>query len=107
MGASVAVVGASGYAGGELLRLLTLHPSFELSLAAAGRREGTPIAEALPQLAGLVSGTFVSADRALESGVDICFSCLPSGSAAAAEATAGVVVDLADTHRSDPGWVYG
>jgi N-acetyl-gamma-glutamyl-phosphate reductase len=107
MGVSVAVVGASGYAGGELLRLLALHPTFELGAAAAGRWHGREIVEALPQLAGLISGTFVSAEEALGAGVDVCFCCLPSGSGDAAEAAAGIVVDLSDTHRGDPGWVYG
>lgn len=107
MGATVTVVGASGYAGGELLRLLALHPSFELALAAAGRKAGTPISAALPQLDGVVRGSFVSSEDALEAEADICFSCLPPGSTDAAGSRAGVVVDLADTHRADPAWVYG
>ena len=107
MGASIAVVGASGYAGGELIRLLALHPSFELAVAAAGRRAGEPFGAALPQLAGLVGGSFATAEEALEADVDVCFSCLPSGSTEAASSRAGLVVDLADTYRADPGWVYG
>ena len=39
----IGVVGASGYAGGELLRLLATHPEFEISAAMAASSAGTPI----------------------------------------------------------------
>jgi N-acetyl-gamma-glutamyl-phosphate reductase len=107
MGASVAVIGASGYAGGELLRLVAGHPSFELVAASAGRREGADVAGVLPQLAGVVSGTFVSTADALEASVDVTFCCLPSGSPEASSAAGEIVGDLSDTYRADPGWVYG
>ena len=42
MGMRVAVAGASGYAGGELLRLLAGHPEFDLVAAAAHSNAGSP-----------------------------------------------------------------
>jgi N-acetyl-gamma-glutamyl-phosphate reductase len=51
MGVRIAVAGASGYAGGELLRLIAGHPELELAVAAAGQQAGTPIATVHPQLA--------------------------------------------------------
>ena len=43
MGVRVAVAGASGYAGGELLRLLAGHPEFELAAATAHSSAGEPV----------------------------------------------------------------
>ncbi|MQA99086.1 MAG: N-acetyl-gamma-glutamyl-phosphate reductase [Actinobacteria bacterium] len=107
MGASVGVIGASGYAGGELLRLLAGHPAFEVVVAAAGRRAGDAIADVLPHLGGLDAGVFAPIEQALGAQVDVCFCCLPSGSEQADAVAAGVVVDLSDTHRFAPGWAYG
>ena len=54
MGIRVAVAGASGYAGGELLRLLAGHPEFELVAATRPRqRRGSPVAAVHPHLLGL------------------------------------------------------
>ena len=65
MGARVAVAGASGYAGGELLRLLAGHPDLELGAVTADSNAGRPIAEVHPHLAGvpaLARRTFDAAD---------------------------------------------
>jgi N-acetyl-gamma-glutamyl-phosphate reductase len=53
------------------------------------------------------TGTFARTGDALAADVDVCFCCLPSGSPEARSAKAGIVVDLSDTHRDDPGWTYG
>jgi N-acetyl-gamma-glutamyl-phosphate reductase len=53
MGARVAVAGASGYAGGELLRLLAGHPDLELVVVTADSSAGKAVAELHPNLAGL------------------------------------------------------
>jgi N-acetyl-gamma-glutamyl-phosphate reductase len=107
MGASVGVLGASGYAGGELLRLLAGHPSFEVVVAAAGRRAGTDVGSVLPHLRGRGAEAFATTERALATRVDVCFCCLPPGSEAARSVDAGVVVDLSDTHRAHADWAYG
>lgn len=46
------IVGASGYGGAELVRLLAGHPSIELSVVAANRQAGEPISDVFPNLAG-------------------------------------------------------
>jgi N-acetyl-gamma-glutamyl-phosphate reductase len=82
MGARVAVAGASGYAGGELLRLLAGHPDLELGAVTADRNAGRAIAEVHPQLSGiasLASRTFETADTASISGCDLAFLALPPG----------------------------
>ena len=53
MGARVAVAGASGYAGGELLRLLAGHPDLDLAVTTADSSAGKTVAQLHPHLAGL------------------------------------------------------
>ena len=53
MSLSVAVAGASGYAGGELLRLLSSHPEFEVTIVTAHQNAGQPLASVHPHLRSL------------------------------------------------------
>ena len=50
----VAVIGASGYTGLELLRILLRHPEFEIAVATSEQRAGTGVGDAFPSLRGLV-----------------------------------------------------
>ena len=101
MGIRVAVAGASGYAGGELLRLIAGHPEFELVAATGHRRAGAALATVHPQLTGLdllLSAT----DPAALSDADLVFLALPHGESAAlaAQLPASVkVVDLGADFR--------
>ncbi len=105
MGARVAVAGASGYAGGELLRLLAGHPDLELGPVTAESNAGRPIAELHPHLAGLPSlaaRTFDAADALVTSGCDLAFLALPAGQSArlAGELGRGIkIVDLGPDFR--------
>ena len=58
MGVRVAVAGASGYAGGELLRLIAGHPDLELGPVTAGANAGAPVTAVHPHLPGLAGLTF-------------------------------------------------
>ena len=49
--AKIGVLGASGYTGSELVRLLLRHPHVEIALLTADRRAGKPMAEVFPQFA--------------------------------------------------------
>ena len=101
MGIRVAVVGASGYAGGELLRLLAGHPEFDLTVATAHRQAGQPVSVVHPQLAGL-DLTLAGTDPAVLADADLVFLALPHGESAAlaAQLPAGTrVVDLGADHR--------
>jgi len=82
MGIRVAVAGASGYAGGELLRLIAGHPELDLVAATAHTQAGLPVAAVHPQLAGLdlVLG---STDAAGLADADLVFLALPHGQSAA------------------------
>ena len=83
MGHTVAVAGASGYAGAELLRLLAGHPDLELTVATAASNAGEPITAVHPHLAHLAGRTFAATDAATLSVADVVFLALPHGQSAA------------------------
>ena len=101
----VAVAGASGYAGGELLRLLAGHPDFRLTVVTAESSAGKTVADVHQNLAGAAGlGAMVfEPHRAIkEADCDLVFLALPSGeSAAVAADVAGhiKVVDLGPDFR--------
>ncbi len=102
---NVAVVGAAGYAGGELLRLLHQHPEVRECVATSRSRGGAPIAESHPAMAPLSDARFSSATAGeIARGRDVVFLCLEHGASSrvAAEVFAarpGLVVDLAADFR--------
>ncbi|BAL91378.1 putative N-acetylglutamate gamma-semialdehyde dehydrogenase [Actinoplanes missouriensis 431] len=101
MGIRVAVAGASGYAGGELLRLLAGHPEFDLVTATAHSQAGSAVSAVHPQLAGL-DLTLGATDAETLSGADLVFLALPHGQSAAVAAqlpTGTKVVDLGADFR--------
>ncbi len=75
----VAVVGGSGYVGGELVRLLVRHPSVEVTQVTSERYAGRPITDRHPNLRKVSRLDFRSVD-ALEA-ADLLFLCLPHGRA--------------------------
>ena len=77
-----AVVGASGYAGGELLRLLSYHPKFKLSYIAAGSNAGEPITNLHPQLTNFTGRNFEETEIAKINNSDLVFFALPHGESA-------------------------
>ena len=102
---NVVVVGAAGYAGGELLRLLYQHPEVRDCVATSRSRGGAPIAEAHPALASVTDARFSGAGAGeVARGRDVVFLCLEHGesSRVAGEVFAarpGLVVDLAADFR--------
>jgi len=106
MGARVAVAGASGYAGGELLRLLAGHPDLEIGPLTAGSSAGAPVTAVHPNLIGLADRTFGQADPAALAGADLVFMTMPHAEAAALAAQLPAetrVVDLGAGFRlADP-----
>ncbi|MBV9098288.1 MAG: N-acetyl-gamma-glutamyl-phosphate reductase, partial [Frankiaceae bacterium] len=102
MGTSAAVVGASGYAGGELLRLLDGHPHLDVAAVAAGSNAGRPLGELHPQLVTLADRVLVAADDPSVLGADVVFLALPHGESAALAAQlpeGTLVVDLGADFR--------
>lgn len=106
MGLTAAVAGASGYAGGELLRILLQHPEVEVGALTAGSNAGTPLGQHHPHLVPLADR--VLADTKVESlsGHDVVFLALPHGQSAALAAALSettLVIDCgADFRLEDP-----
>ncbi|MER7459379.1 N-acetyl-gamma-glutamyl-phosphate reductase [Micromonospora sp. NPDC126480] len=105
MGIRVAVAGASGYAGGELLRLVAGHPEFDLVVATAHSQAGHRLDVVHPQLTGL-DLVFAETDPAALADADLVFLALPHGQSAALAAQLPPevrIVDLgADYRLADP-----
>jgi N-acetyl-gamma-glutamyl-phosphate reductase len=81
------VAGASGYAGGELLRLLSGHPAVEIGALTAGDSAGTPLGEHHPQLADLADRTLEPTTPQVLAGHDVVLLALPHGESAAVATT--------------------
>jgi N-acetyl-gamma-glutamyl-phosphate reductase len=78
----IAVVGASGYAGGELLRLLAGHPKFEISYIAAGSNAGELITNLHPQLTSFAGRKFETTNVEMINKCELAFIALPHGESA-------------------------
>ena len=119
-----AVIGASGYAGGELLRLLATHPVFEVAVVSAHSNAGEQVTSVHPQLQSYAGREFVTADSIDFAPIELVFIALPHGESAALIAKLPShlrIVDLgADFRLEDPAqwekyyggkhagaWVYG
>jgi N-acetyl-gamma-glutamyl-phosphate reductase len=79
MSLSVAVAGASGYAGGELLRLLAAHPEFDVTTVTAFQNAGQPLVAQQPHLRSLAHLELKPTDAATLAGHDVVFLALPHG----------------------------
>jgi N-acetyl-gamma-glutamyl-phosphate reductase len=102
VGIRVAVAGASGYAGGELLRLIAGHPELELVAATAHRQAGAPLAAVHPQLPSYADLTFSATGPDALADADLVFLALPHGQSAALAArlpATAKLVDLGADHR--------
>jgi N-acetyl-gamma-glutamyl-phosphate reductase len=98
----IAVGGASGYAGGELLRLLLGHPDVEIGALTAGGNAGTPLATHQPHLLPLANRVLAETTAEQLSGHDVVFLALPHGHSAEIAAQLGpdtLVVDCGADHR--------
>lgn len=106
MSFSVAVAGASGYAGGEALRLLAAHPEAEIGALTAHSNVGQTVASAHPHLRSLAGRTFEATSPETLAGHDVVVLALPhgaSGEIAAALDPGTLVLDLGADHRlTDP-----
>jgi N-acetyl-gamma-glutamyl-phosphate reductase len=111
---SVAVAGASGYAGGEILRLLSAHPEFEIRTVTAHSNAGHLLGEVQPHLRSLAHLELVATTPEALAGHDVVFLALPHGASGALTAQLGddaLVVDCGADHRleSEDDWAafYG
>jgi len=82
MSLKVAIAGASGYAGGELLRLLSSHPEVEIGALTAGGNAGTALGAHHPHLTPLAGRVLAETTAENLAGHDVVFLALPHGQSA-------------------------
>jgi N-acetyl-gamma-glutamyl-phosphate reductase len=102
VGLRAAVAGASGYAGGELLRILAGHPGFEIGTLTAGSNAGTELGEHHPHLLALSDRVLAPTTPEVLADHDVVFLALPHGRSGALAAELGddvLVVDCGADFR--------
>jgi len=103
MGYRAGVVGAAGFAGIELVRLLSRHPEFDLAAATSDALAGTPIAKAYPAFTGVTDLAFSTHENTDFSAFDVVFLAVPHkaamGMAPDLMAAGVTVVDLSADFR--------
>ena len=111
MSIRVGIVGISGFGGGEAMRLVAGHPSFELVYAAGEGSAGQRLAERFPGVPAKLADLVIEKwDPARLPSLDVLFASLPTG--ASRDALARVpddvkIVDIGGDHRYADGWTYG
>lgn len=102
----VAVAGASGYAGGEVLRLLVGHPEVEIGAVTGNSNAGQPLGALQPHLVPLAGRVLERTTPEILAGHDVVFLALPHGQSAAVAEQLGedvLIVDMgADFRLKDP-----
>jgi N-acetyl-gamma-glutamyl-phosphate reductase len=98
------IIGASGYTGAELLRLLVAHPDIEVAVVTAHSHAGQVVGEHTPSLAAAYPGlVYEAAGPDLLDGLDLVFCALPHGESQKVvpglRQQVGVIVDLAADFR--------
>ena len=110
---TVGIVGARGYTGAELIRLLAAHPAIELAFVSSRELAGQRVAEHNPAYSGTLCYENLDAEAVAAKGVDAVVLALPNGLAAPFVAAIDavkpqtVIVDLSADYRFDPSWYYG
>ena len=105
----IAVAGASGYAGGEVLRLLLSHPDVEIGALTAGGNAGSPLLAHQPHLLPLADRVLEDTTPEVLAGHDVVFLALPHGKSADLAARLGddvLVVDCGADHRLVDAWAW-
>lgn len=113
---SVGIVGARGYVGAELIRLIAAHPQFELAFVSSRELVGQRVADQLEGVPGIdpeLRYVAPSNEELPGLGADAVVLAMPNGKAAAAVAAFDaarsnpVIVDLSADYRFDDTWYYG
>lgn len=109
----IGLVGARGHVGTELIKLLAVHPVFEIAFVSSREREGQRLADHEPAYRGELRYTALDAAGVATSGVDAVVLGLPNGlavpyvAAIDAHAPGMAIVDLSADFRFDASWAYG
>ena len=110
---TIGLIGARGYVGAELIRLVAAHPAFDLAFVSSRERVGQRLADHESGYGGELRYVSFGPEQAAGQGVDALVLALPNGKAgdfvAAIDAVAAstVVLDLSADYRFDDRWYYG
>ena len=74
---NVAILGASGYTGAELIRLIAQHPNIEIKALSGERKAGMEMAEVFPHLRHMTLPKLCKIEEIDFAGIDLCFCALP------------------------------
>ena len=109
MNKQIAILGASGYTGAELVRLVHAHPNMDIAALAADRKAGQPMASVFPHLGHLDLPDLVKIEDIDYSNIDLVFCGLPHGVAHDFVRTVPdhvKIVDLSPDFRLEDGEAY-
>ncbi|MDH3589720.1 MAG: N-acetyl-gamma-glutamyl-phosphate reductase [Gammaproteobacteria bacterium] len=105
------LVGARGYVGRELMRLVGGHPGLELNFASSRELAGQPVAEYVPGADPELHFENLGVDEVAQREVDVCVLALPNGLSddyvAKLDDGKTIVIDLSGDHRFSDDWHYG
>lgn len=110
---TLGIVGARGYTGAELIRLVAAHPAIELAFVSSRELAGQRVADNNAAYSGELRYENLDAEAVAAKGVDAVVLALPNGLAAPFVAAIDaakpqtVIVDLSADYRFDPSWYYG
>ena len=110
MSTRIGIVGVSGYGGGEALRLVASHPTFQLVYVAGESSAGQKLGERFPGSGRLADLVIQKWDPAKLPDLDVLFASLPTGESKAALAAVPArtkIIDIGGDHRFVEGWTYG
>ena len=109
----IGIVGGRGHTGAELIRLIAMHPRFDLAFVSSRDLDGQRVAEHVVEYRGDLRYSAPSHERLPELAADAVVLALPNGKAAVcvdaydAADSDPVIVDLSADYRFDAGWHYG
>ena len=110
---TVGIVGARGYTGAELIRLIARHPQLELAFVSSRELVGQPVSAHIAGFTGGLRYENLSHEQVADKGSDAVILALPNGKAGEivaamdAQAPATIVVDLSADYRFNEDWYYG
>lgn len=112
MGIKLGILGATGYTGSELLRLLVNHGGIQISWLTSEKFAGQKISQVFPHLSGFLDNECVSVRKIAElEEVDLVYSCLPRGTSkhfvAKMIKSGARVIDFSSDYRFSKDAVYG
>ncbi|SJZ81230.1 N-acetyl-gamma-glutamyl-phosphate reductase [Novilysobacter spongiicola] len=110
---SIGIVGARGYVGSELIRLIAAHPRFDLAFVSSRELEGERVADHQPAWQGDLRYSAPEHGELPAFGAEAVVLALPNGKAALCvsafdeQGATPVIIDLSADYRFDAGWYYG